>query len=147
MLAACCFDRVCPFRVLAGCLPITGRAVSGFQPRADGVLTDPCRCMLVVPRLVFCGHWGVYNSTEVWYSDDGGNTYALSQTVFQRMDECACHQSRLPHGPTCGAVALCCVVVLWRWCNGAMEAWCCGVMARWCDPVLHFGAGRAGASS
>eukprot|EP00936_MAST-01D_sp_MAST-1D-sp1_P002664 g2664.t1 len=40
-------------------------------------------------RLVWCGHWGVYNSTQVWYSDDGGQTYTLSRTVFPYMDECA----------------------------------------------------------
>jgi sialidase-1 len=39
-------------------------------------------------RLVWCGHWGVYNSTQVWYSDDGGATYTLSATVFDYMDEC-----------------------------------------------------------
>lgn len=39
-------------------------------------------------RLVWCGHWGVYNSTQVWYSDDHGATYTLSSSVFQRMDEC-----------------------------------------------------------
>jgi len=36
----------------------------------------------------WCGHWGVYNSTQVWYSDDLGKTYALSRTIFQKMDEC-----------------------------------------------------------
>ena len=30
----------------------------------------------------------VYNSTQVWYSDDAGATYKLSSTVFQNMDEC-----------------------------------------------------------
>ena len=40
-------------------------------------------------RLVWCGHWGVYNSTQVWFSDDGGQTYTLSSTVFPYMDECA----------------------------------------------------------
>lgn len=40
-------------------------------------------------RLVFCGHWGVYNSTQVWYSDDNGVTYTVSSTVFEYMDECA----------------------------------------------------------
>lgn len=39
-------------------------------------------------RLVWCGHWGVYNSTQVWYSDDSGTTYHLSSTVFDYMDEC-----------------------------------------------------------
>eukprot|EP01051_Picozoa_sp_SAG22_P009424 SAG22_NODE_787_length_7239_cov_4.418487_3_plen_284_part_00 len=39
-------------------------------------------------RLVWCGHWGVYNSTQVWYSDDNGQSYTLSETVFQYMDEC-----------------------------------------------------------
>lgn len=38
-------------------------------------------------RTVFCGHWGVYNSTQVWYTDDGGDSYKLSATVFDRMDE------------------------------------------------------------
>lgn len=33
-------------------------------------------------RLVWCGHWGVYNSTEVWYSDDNGVTYTLSASNF-----------------------------------------------------------------
>ena len=37
-------------------------------------------------RLVWCGHWGVYNSTQVWYSDNGGQSYTLSSTVFQHMD-------------------------------------------------------------
>merc|ERR1712232_404534 len=40
-------------------------------------------------RLVWCGHWGVYNSTQVWYSDDHGASYRLSTTVFNHMDECA----------------------------------------------------------
>lgn len=40
-------------------------------------------------RLVWCGHWGVYNSTQVWYSDDHGATYKISGTVFDYMDECA----------------------------------------------------------
>lgn len=39
-------------------------------------------------RLVWCGHWGVYNSTQVWFSDDGGSSYKLSASVFDRMDEC-----------------------------------------------------------
>lgn len=39
-------------------------------------------------RLVWCGHWGVYNSTQVWYSDDEGVSYKLSTTVFEYMDEC-----------------------------------------------------------
>ncbi len=38
---------------------------------------------------MWCGHWGVYNSTQVWYSDDNGQTYTLSTTVFDHMDECA----------------------------------------------------------
>jgi len=61
---------------------------------------------------VWCGHWGVYNSTQVWYSDDGGQTCemvalsrfvalsvsltrkaspfpdTLSETVYDFMDEC-----------------------------------------------------------
>lgn len=36
-------------------------------------------------RLVWCGHWGVYNSTEVWYSDDNGVTYTLSASNFFKM--------------------------------------------------------------
>lgn len=40
-------------------------------------------------RLVYCGHWGVYNSTQVWFSDDGGDTWRLSASVFNSMDECA----------------------------------------------------------
>lgn len=78
---------------------------------ATGIqLTDP----KYKGRLVFCGHWGVYNSTQVcptatdfqaqvlylhppcapvhrtqvWYSDDHGATYTLSSTVFESMDEC-----------------------------------------------------------
>ena len=38
--------------------------------------------------VVWCGHWGVYNSTQVWYSDDNGQSYTLSDTVFDYMDEC-----------------------------------------------------------
>ena len=38
-------------------------------------------------RLLFTGHWGVYNATQVWYSDDGGRTYELSTTVFRGFDE------------------------------------------------------------
>jgi len=39
-------------------------------------------------RLVWCGHWGVYNSSQAWYSDDGGDSYTLSKTVFMTQDEC-----------------------------------------------------------
>eukprot|EP00729_Bicosta_minor_P003294 gene3294-28039_t len=72
------------------------------QESSDAGLTWPWAGSLVGPsngiqlthnadhkgRLVWCGHWGVYNSTEVWYSDDNGVTYTLSATVFERMDEC-----------------------------------------------------------
>ena len=30
----------------------------------------------------------MYNSTQVWYSDDAGRTYTLSHSVFNYMDEC-----------------------------------------------------------
>ena len=38
-------------------------------------------------RILFAGHWGVYNATQVWYSDDGGVTYWLSKDIFSRFDE------------------------------------------------------------
>ena len=40
-------------------------------------------------------HWGVYNSTQIWYSDDGGKTYVLAgpSGVFPEMDECTLAQS------------------------------------------------------
>jgi hypothetical protein len=40
-------------------------------------------------RLLWCGHWGMYNATVVWYSDDDGKNYKLAQTTFSHMDECA----------------------------------------------------------
>ena len=39
-------------------------------------------------RLLWCGHFGTYNSTVVWLSDDGGASYSLSSAVFSWMDEC-----------------------------------------------------------
>lgn len=39
-------------------------------------------------RLVWCGHTGVYNATQVWFSDDNGATYKVSDTEFDQMDEC-----------------------------------------------------------
>ena len=54
-----------------------------------GSLVGPANgIQLASGRLVFCGHFGVYNSTQVWYSDDHGKTYSLSSTVFEYMDEC-----------------------------------------------------------
>jgi sialidase-1 len=38
-------------------------------------------------RLVFAGHFGVYDTVVVWYSDDGGQTYEVSNTTFSDMDE------------------------------------------------------------
>lgn len=41
-------------------------------------------------RLVFAGHYGVYDAVVVWYSDDGGKTYIRSNnsnSVFSKMDE------------------------------------------------------------
>ena len=41
-----------------------------------------------VGRLLFIGHHGAYGYDGVWYSDDGGATYSLSNTShFQKMDE------------------------------------------------------------
>jgi len=38
-------------------------------------------------RLLFIGHHGAYVDDVVWYSDDHGKTYSLSDTVFPHMDE------------------------------------------------------------
>jgi acyl-homoserine-lactone acylase len=38
-------------------------------------------------RLVWTGHFGMYGATLVWYSDDGGSSYKLSETTFPHMDE------------------------------------------------------------
>jgi sialidase-1 len=38
-------------------------------------------------RLLFIGHHGAYEYDLVWYSDDGGETYILSETVLEKMDE------------------------------------------------------------
>lgn len=40
---------------------------------------------------MFIGHQGAYKNDYVWYSDDGGNTYKVSNTThgnqFPHMDE------------------------------------------------------------
>lgn len=38
-------------------------------------------------RLLFIGHHGAYEYDSVWYTDDGGATYNVSQTNFTHMDE------------------------------------------------------------
>ena len=38
-------------------------------------------------RLLWTGHYGMYKATLVWYSDDGGNSYKLSETTIPHMDE------------------------------------------------------------
>lgn len=40
-------------------------------------------------RLVFASHFGAYADDVVYYSDDGGATFAVSQTVLPKMDEVA----------------------------------------------------------
>ena len=36
---------------------------------------------------MFIGHHGAYVWDSVWFSDDGGDTYTTSSTIFERMDE------------------------------------------------------------
>ena len=63
--------------------------ISKYLEPWTGSLVGPANgIQLESGRLVFCGHYGVYNSTQVWYSDDHGKTYSLSETVFPYMDEC-----------------------------------------------------------
>ena len=59
-----------------------------LEPWAGSLVGPANGIQLDSGRLVFCGHYGVYNSTQVWYSDDHGKTYSLSHTVFPYMDEC-----------------------------------------------------------
>eukprot|EP00048_Salpingoeca_helianthica_P015629 m.227715 g.227715 ORF g.227715 m.227715 type:complete len:362 (+) comp17295_c0_seq1:146-1231(+) len=47
-------------------------------------------------RLMFIGHHNAYEYDGVWYSDDGGATYTLSQTLFPKMDEA--QLAELPDG-------------------------------------------------
>ncbi len=38
-------------------------------------------------RLLFIGHHGAYVEDFVWYSDDDGSTYTVSNTSLLKMDE------------------------------------------------------------
>ena len=38
-------------------------------------------------RLLFIGHHGAYGYDGVWYSDDGGASYVLSNSTLLKMDE------------------------------------------------------------
>ena len=37
--------------------------------------------------MLFIGHHGAYEYDSVWYTDDGGQSYAMSATNFSHMDE------------------------------------------------------------
>lgn len=47
-------------------------------------------------RILFIGHHDAYQYDRVWYSDDGGVTYTLSQTPLPKMDEA--QLAELPDG-------------------------------------------------
>ena len=68
--------------------------IGSFLGRFRGVATGPGRGLqLLHPtssargRLLFIGHHGAYIEDAVWYSDDGGLSYTLSNSTFPKMDE------------------------------------------------------------
>ena len=95
--------------------------VSQFLGRWSGALVGPGSGIQLTAgrhrgRILFAGHWGVYNTTRVWFSDNGGETYQLGQGGFNRFDESQLVElddgkvpSSMPRARTCTRACACCV--------------------------------------
>lgn len=66
--------------------------IGAFIGKWKGTSTGPGRGLQLqngghAGRILFIGHHGAYVDDVVWFSDDHGKTYNVSNTIFPKMDE------------------------------------------------------------